>query len=92
MSDIRFCKPVAVFVLGFFAYQSAMCTISVEHISTPAPLRLTLFLSNLIFHNIISPSSHPSGGFTFYELMQRGVPLHLINQYMNETKILEQEK
>ncbi|XP_056878210.1 myosin-binding protein C, slow-type isoform X6 [Takifugu flavidus] len=32
------------------------------------------------------------GGFTFYELMQRGVPLHLINQYMNETKILEQEK
>ncbi|XP_051248778.1 myosin-binding protein C, slow-type isoform X1 [Dicentrarchus labrax] len=32
------------------------------------------------------------GGFTFYELMQRGVPLHLIDQYMNETKIVEQEK
>lgn len=46
----------------------------------------------LILHNIIRVSSHPPGGFTFYELMQRGVPLHLINQYMNETKILEQEK
>ncbi|XP_075886181.1 myosin-binding protein C, slow-type isoform X1 [Nelusetta ayraudi] len=32
------------------------------------------------------------GGFTFYELMQRGVPLHLIDQFMNETKIMEQEK
>ncbi|KAM9335000.1 myosin-binding protein C, slow-type isoform 5-T5 [Symphorus nematophorus] len=32
------------------------------------------------------------GGFTFYELMQRGVPLHLIDKYMNETKIVEQEK
>ncbi|KAL7371039.1 hypothetical protein ABVT39_017021 [Epinephelus coioides] len=31
------------------------------------------------------------GGFTFYELMQRGVPLHLIDKYMNE-KIVEQEK
>ncbi|KAM6961863.1 myosin-binding protein C, slow-type isoform 9-T9 [Tautogolabrus adspersus] len=32
------------------------------------------------------------GGFTFYELMQRGVPLHLIDKYMNEHKIVEQEK
>ncbi|XP_032361370.1 myosin-binding protein C, slow-type isoform X1 [Etheostoma spectabile] len=32
------------------------------------------------------------GGFTFYELMQRGVPLHLIDKYLNETKIVEQEK
>ncbi|XP_070710332.1 myosin-binding protein C, slow-type [Pempheris klunzingeri] len=32
------------------------------------------------------------GGFTFYELMQRGVPLHLIDKYMNEAKIVEQEK
>ncbi|XP_047245089.1 myosin-binding protein C, slow-type isoform X3 [Girardinichthys multiradiatus] len=32
------------------------------------------------------------GGFTFYELMQRGVPLHLIDKYMNETKIVEQDK
>ncbi|KAM6895469.1 myosin-binding protein C, slow-type isoform 1-T1 [Xenentodon cancila] len=32
------------------------------------------------------------GGFTFYELMQRGVPLHLIDKYMNETKVVEQEK
>ncbi|XP_026218953.1 myosin-binding protein C, slow-type isoform X5 [Anabas testudineus] len=32
------------------------------------------------------------GGFTFYELMQRGVPLNLIDKYMNETKIVEQEK
>ncbi|KAM8739702.1 myosin-binding protein C, slow-type isoform 4-T4 [Acanthopagrus schlegelii] len=32
------------------------------------------------------------GGFTFYELMQRGVPLHLIDKYMNESKIVEQEK
>ncbi|XP_068162773.1 myosin-binding protein C, slow-type isoform X2 [Antennarius striatus] len=32
------------------------------------------------------------GGFTFYELMQRGVPLHLIDQYMSETKTVEQEK
>ncbi|XP_069020870.1 myosin-binding protein C, slow-type isoform X2 [Embiotoca jacksoni] len=32
------------------------------------------------------------GGFTFFELMKRGVPLHLIDKYMNETKIVEQEK
>ncbi|XP_030006566.1 myosin-binding protein C, slow-type isoform X3 [Sphaeramia orbicularis] len=32
------------------------------------------------------------GGFTFYELMQRGVPLHLIDKYMNESKLVEQEK
>ncbi|XP_036373540.1 myosin-binding protein C, slow-type-like isoform X3 [Megalops cyprinoides] len=32
------------------------------------------------------------GGFTFYELMQRGVPLHLIDKYMNETKSSEQER
>ncbi|KAM4712263.1 myosin-binding protein C, slow-type isoform 2-T2 [Anableps anableps] len=32
------------------------------------------------------------GGFTFYELMQRGVPLHLIDKYMNEAKIVEQDK
>ncbi|KAJ0012569.1 hypothetical protein NQD34_016903 [Periophthalmus magnuspinnatus] len=32
------------------------------------------------------------GGFTFYELMHRGVPLHLIDKYMNEAKIVEQEK
>ncbi|XP_060885570.1 myosin-binding protein C, slow-type isoform X9 [Labrus mixtus] len=32
------------------------------------------------------------GGFTFYELMQRGVPLHLIDKYINEHKIVEQEK
>ncbi|KAF3705193.1 Myosin-binding protein C, slow-type [Channa argus] len=31
------------------------------------------------------------GGFTFYELMQRGVPLHLIDKYMNEAKIVEQK-
>lgn len=38
-------------------------------------------------------SSHPPpGGFTFYELMQRGVPLNLIDKYMNEAKIVEQEK
>ncbi|KAM9823942.1 myosin-binding protein C, slow-type [Neosynchiropus ocellatus] len=32
------------------------------------------------------------GGFTFYELMQRGVPLHLIDKYMSETKVVEHEK
>ncbi|XP_008299219.1 myosin-binding protein C, slow-type isoform X4 [Stegastes partitus] len=32
------------------------------------------------------------GGFTFFELMQRGVPLHLIDKYMNEAKTVEQEK
>ncbi|XP_050933669.1 myosin-binding protein C, slow-type isoform X8 [Lates calcarifer] len=32
------------------------------------------------------------GGFTFYELMQRGVPLNLIDKYMNEAKVVEQEK
>ncbi|KAJ3612233.1 hypothetical protein NHX12_020509 [Muraenolepis orangiensis] len=32
------------------------------------------------------------GGFTLLEMMQRGVPLHLINQYMNEAKMAEQEK
>ncbi|XP_061920774.1 myosin-binding protein C, slow-type isoform X3 [Entelurus aequoreus] len=32
------------------------------------------------------------GGFTFYELMKRGVPLHLIDKYMNETKVVEQDK
>ncbi|KAM4569478.1 myosin-binding protein C, slow-type isoform 4-T4 [Odontesthes bonariensis] len=32
------------------------------------------------------------GGFTFCELMKRGVPLHLIEKYMNETKTVEQEK
>ncbi|XP_059894598.1 myosin-binding protein C, slow-type isoform X3 [Gadus macrocephalus] len=32
------------------------------------------------------------GGFTFMELMQRGVPLHLIDKYMNEAKAAEQEK
>ncbi|XP_041935474.1 myosin-binding protein C, slow-type isoform X5 [Alosa sapidissima] len=26
------------------------------------------------------------GGYTFFELMKRGVPLHLIDKYMNETK------
>ncbi|TNN63151.1 Myosin-binding protein C, slow-type [Liparis tanakae] len=31
------------------------------------------------------------GGFTFYELMQRGVPLHLIDKYINE-KIVDQEE
>ncbi|KAK9525778.1 hypothetical protein VZT92_016459 [Zoarces viviparus] len=31
------------------------------------------------------------GGFTFYELMQRGVPLHLIDKYMTE-KVVDQEK
>ncbi|KAF7229275.1 myosin-binding protein C, slow-type isoform X3 [Nothobranchius furzeri] len=32
------------------------------------------------------------GGFTFYELMRRGVPLHLIDKYVNEAKIVDQEK
>ncbi|XP_047194489.1 myosin-binding protein C, slow-type isoform X6 [Hippoglossus stenolepis] len=32
------------------------------------------------------------GGFTFYELMQRGVPLNLIDKYMSEVKVVEQEK
>ncbi|XP_055367197.1 myosin-binding protein C, slow-type isoform X2 [Betta splendens] len=32
------------------------------------------------------------GGFSFFELMQRGVPLNLIDKYMNETKIVEQDK
>ncbi|XP_077449593.1 myosin-binding protein C, slow-type isoform X3 [Stigmatopora argus] len=32
------------------------------------------------------------GGFTFYELLQRGVPLHLIDKYMTETKVVEQDK
>ncbi|XP_028809633.1 myosin-binding protein C, slow-type isoform X3 [Denticeps clupeoides] len=32
------------------------------------------------------------GGFTFCELMKRGVPLHLIDKYMNETKSLDSEK
>ncbi|XP_051784442.1 myosin-binding protein C, slow-type isoform X2 [Erpetoichthys calabaricus] len=32
------------------------------------------------------------GGFTFYELMQQGVPLHLIDNYMNEMKNSEQDK
>ncbi|XP_061124438.1 myosin-binding protein C, slow-type isoform X3 [Syngnathus typhle] len=32
------------------------------------------------------------GGFTFYELMQRGVPLHLIDKYMTETKVVEEDK
>ncbi|XP_071057814.1 myosin-binding protein C, slow-type isoform X9 [Pseudochaenichthys georgianus] len=31
------------------------------------------------------------GGFTFFELMQRGVPLHLIDKYMNE-KVVEPQK
>lgn len=34
----------------------------------------------------------PIGGFTFNELMQRGVPLHLIDKYINETKVVEEEK
>ncbi|XP_073694904.1 myosin-binding protein C, slow-type isoform X6 [Garra rufa] len=29
------------------------------------------------------------GGFTFFELMKRGVPLHLIDKYMNESKTSE---
>nr|XP_009298548.1 myosin-binding protein C, slow-type isoform X12 [Danio rerio] len=32
------------------------------------------------------------GGFTFFELMKRGVPLHLIDKYMNESKTSESEK
>ncbi|XP_057179460.1 myosin-binding protein C, slow-type isoform X2 [Triplophysa rosa] len=32
------------------------------------------------------------GGFTFYELMKRGVPLHLIDKYMKESKTSESEK
>lgn len=39
----------------------------------------------------ISFFSCPSGGFTFFELMQRGVPLHLIDKYMNDAKVVEQE-
>lgn len=38
---------------------------------------------------------HPSplsGGFTFFELMKRGVPLHLIDKYMNESEKSESEK
>ncbi|XP_071358505.1 myosin-binding protein C, slow-type isoform X2 [Trachinotus anak] len=31
------------------------------------------------------------GGFSFYELMKRGVPLNLIDKYMNEAKIVEQK-
>ncbi|XP_051544625.1 myosin-binding protein C, slow-type isoform X7 [Myxocyprinus asiaticus] len=32
------------------------------------------------------------GGFTFCELMKRGVPLHLIDKYMNEPKNSESDK
>ncbi|XP_066525660.1 myosin-binding protein C, slow-type [Hoplias malabaricus] len=32
------------------------------------------------------------GGFTFFELMKRGVPLHLIDKYMSDTKPSESEK
>ncbi|XP_026065520.1 myosin-binding protein C, slow-type-like isoform X2 [Carassius auratus] len=32
------------------------------------------------------------GGFTFFELMKRGVPLHLIDKYMNESEKSESEK
>lgn len=32
------------------------------------------------------------GGYTFFELMQRGVPLNLIDKYMNDAKIVEPEK
>lgn len=33
-----------------------------------------------------------SGGFTFFELMKRGVPLHLIDKYMNESKASEKSE
>jgi len=33
-----------------------------------------------------------SGGFTFFELMKRGVPLHLIDKYMNESKTSEKSE
>ncbi|XP_050963718.1 myosin-binding protein C, slow-type isoform X9 [Labeo rohita] len=32
------------------------------------------------------------GGFTFFELMKRGVPLHLIDKYMNESKTAEKSE
>ncbi|XP_047675839.1 myosin-binding protein C, slow-type isoform X4 [Tachysurus fulvidraco] len=32
------------------------------------------------------------GGYTFFELMKRGVPLHLIDKFMNEKKSPEMEK
>uniref|UniRef100_A0A672NJM3 Myosin-binding protein C, slow-type n=1 Tax=Sinocyclocheilus grahami TaxID=75366 RepID=A0A672NJM3_SINGR len=32
------------------------------------------------------------GGFTFFELMKRGVPLHLIDKYMNESKTSEKSE
>ncbi|XP_036432585.1 myosin-binding protein C, slow-type isoform X7 [Colossoma macropomum] len=32
------------------------------------------------------------GGFTFFELMKRGVPLHLIDKYMSDAKPSESEK
>lgn len=83
---IRFGKPETVFLLKV-QYLHSVCTYFYPYFFS-----VDSSLHTLILHNIISLSSRPSGGFTFYELMQRGVPLHLINQYMNETKILEQQK
>lgn len=43
----------------------------------------------------LSDSVYPSplsGGFTFFELMKRGVPLHLIDKYMNESKTSEKSE
>lgn len=54
----------------------------------PASPSLSIFPNN-IYNSL---SFCPVGGFTFYELMQRGVPLHLIDKYMNETKVVEEEK
>lgn len=52
-----------------------------------------LFQSDFTFpDNNLTVSFGVIGGFTFYELMRRGVPLHLIETYMNEAKIVDQEK
>lgn len=51
-----------------------------------------------LFHSFqchLSDSVYPSplsGGFTFFELMKRGVPLHLIDKYMNESKTSEKSE
>ncbi len=51
--------------------------------------KISLFSVSPLWRSIVPLFS---GGFTFFELMKRGVPLHLIDKYMNESKTSEESE
>ncbi len=93
-------ESVLSFTRWYFAIQCNLeifkCGLHVQILS-----RLLYVMKNkYIFQNILVFSvttltvyrSPFSGGFTFFELMKRGVPLHLIDKYMNESKTSEESE